>query len=323
MAQLTPARALFVAYVIIICAVVAWCALYRPEDPPAPSLAASRLAMVEPPPLVAGTKHITASVAYVISMDPVREASLRKHFARLQLPPIVMLPGFTPEEAMASSFVQNGTLPMEAIGKSLSGPQAGAVVAFLNAFTRIARGEHEWVLLFEDDARAVNVHAGTNMMQYTLPEDAELVNLGRGANEVCLDTRELTYRQTWGGFLQHAFLVSRGGARKALQAMNPIRRVMDMVIHRASCAWTRAPNVYQSEEGVAEEDRIHGETVQRLEPCVMLYEPSVRVFEQTSNPTPPDFGPAKTCFEASVWVGEGGGGYAIHPLDWCATRSMV
>jgi hypothetical protein len=75
---------------------------------------------------------------------------------------------------------------------------------------------NEWLLFFEDDVRPVNIDKNENLnVLYNIPKDAELIRPYIGSNTLC-NLKDLKYKQSFGGGLNHAFYISTSGCQKVL-----------------------------------------------------------------------------------------------------------
>ncbi len=264
-------------------------------------------------------RRIHVSMSIVISMDDpkgtTRLEQLRTNFGRYALPPIeVHRP--TPRALMNDDG--GGVIHPYAMTWMTAG-QTSLTHAYYECLQKVARGPADWAYLFEDDARVVNAVPGADLTTMLVPDDAEAIVVSRGRDAVWDATEPPQFEPTCAGGLTHAFLVSRTGAAKLVQAIVPIWHVIDIVLFKAACTWQHKQSKYQNEAELRDHDdiarRTHGAQNAMHEPCVRMYE-SVRLFDQTSNPSPPARTDGMQLDELHHLIMQGRGGYAVGPVDW-------
>lgn len=254
--------------------------------------------------------HVTK--AYVLSISPERQQTLKQNFQNYKLPTVTVVTGFTKSDIDRNKevWIKHGILHPSAIDTKIITPnQLAASISMLKVFDLVARGTDDWAYIFEDDARVVNCPVDCDLTTfYNVPHDAEFINLGRGGNRMYKPI-QASYRDTCAGGLTHAMLVSKTGARKVIEALSPIYQVFDIAVHRAARSWKPKVSQYQTEYCIKRDKgacSAIGVPYEKLEPAVNMYECSSRIFEQTSNPTPPTSEK-----------------YAVAPLNWIKTKPQV
>lgn len=126
-----------------------------------------------------------------------------------KLPPIHVHYGRTPATVKSSPFYDciDLTRPINRVENT---------VGFLEIFDNFANqhNDGDWLLLFEDDVRPVNVSLEEDLTKlYNVPVDAEMIRPYIGKNEHCALT-DITYNVSYGGGNNHAIYVSVAGCKK-------------------------------------------------------------------------------------------------------------
>jgi len=75
---------------------------------------------------------------------------------------------------------------------------------------------NEWLLYLQDDVRPVNIDKSEDLnFLYNVPKDAELIRPYIGHNTNCI-LKNIQYKQSYGGGLNHAFYISTNGCKKVI-----------------------------------------------------------------------------------------------------------
>lgn len=100
----------------------------------------------------------------------------------------------------------------------MEGPRCELTCGMLEIFERFVSTSNgnEWLLFFEDDVRPVNISKGEDLtVLYNVPVDAELIRPYIGENTKC-NLKDLKYKKSFGGGLNHAIYISTSGCQKVL-----------------------------------------------------------------------------------------------------------
>lgn len=278
-------------------------------------------------------KTVTMTAAYVITTHTPkgmnRMQSLMRNFARYKLPPVYPHYAKPFEDIDQEKLINEGVFHPNMY--EIIGEKNGYVsfnFAWYSVIDQIANGDDEWVYVFEDDARVVNVELGYDLTTFVIPLDADCITWGTGY-DVVYGSENHKYIPRRGGGMAHALAISRQGAQKLLLAMTPLTHAFDITLPICGCAWVHEVTEHQTKENLDIADSIHqkfGLELAKKEPCLNIYY-SVRLFEQTSNPTPPILvsEESKEMFLKTVAerVGTMTLGYAIDPEDWVVENSSL
>ena len=265
---------------------------------------------------------INITKAYVLSMNSEkgreRIAGLYNNFKYYKLPEIEIFYGTSPND------FDEHTIDKFHPKNPLSKPQISNTKAMYDILVTIANGQHEWVYVFEDDARIVNVSENSDLSKMYVPADSEVIILSRGKDIVWENNTKLEYERVYGGGLAHATLYSKKSAQKLIKALLPLWNVFDIMLYKTSCDWKHEVGKYQTQDDLESHDTYTqnmGIQNKQTEPCVIMYS-SIRIFDQTSNPTPP-IRNDNNLEEIHKQIIDKHAGYAIHPNDWISTSSLV
>jgi hypothetical protein len=155
------------------------------------------------------TKSIRLTKAFVRSVKiPKYAISLQRTLDLLPpgLPPVETVYGYTSESCVDTAWYPY--MHEAAARKELT-------IGLLEVCDKMAAGEDEWAWVFEDDVRFCNCVPGQDFTEMLhVPADAELLSPSRGAHHNVYDTRNSTYKLTWGGGLNHALIISKTACRK-------------------------------------------------------------------------------------------------------------
>eukprot|EP00041_Stephanoeca_diplocostata_P030567 m.929048 g.929048 ORF g.929048 m.929048 type:complete len:330 (-) comp23781_c0_seq1:377-1366(-) len=149
----------------------------------------------------------------VINLDRSinRRRRMRSAFMELELPMFERVPGVLVTDATVDS------MHPKRLSTSLKLADYGCALAHRRAWQRVVDGDHEWVVIIEDDAELVESVNYTDLP--AVPTDADLVLFRAGTimrwAPVCEATSVM--RAYW-GFGMVAYLVSKDGAQRLLDS---------------------------------------------------------------------------------------------------------
>jgi hypothetical protein len=158
--------------------------------------------------------YIDIKNCVMLSVDLPKYNSLREETLDLlesyNLPPISVHFGYTSETKQNSRFYHLMENKNQRIELGL-----GMLEIFDN-FVNENTNENSWLLYFEDDVRPINIDIKEDLTKlYNIPCDTELIRPYIGKNEQC-DLKNINYRISYGGGLNHAFYISVTGCKKVL-----------------------------------------------------------------------------------------------------------
>lgn len=258
------------------------------------------------------TVHVTKS--YVITTNTKKGKDrielLKRNFSRYKLPEIEIYYSVEHVDPNDKIF-ENG------FGETLSKGQKGSAHSIIEVLKMIRDGPDEWCYLFEDDARVVNCELGQDLTTIRgVPLDADFIAVGRGSDEEVFNGTMKNIKTVNGGAYTHALLMSRKCAGNLIKAIIPIWYCIDVMIYKASCFFNE-----QNDEKGSELAAKFNRKNERLEPCVRIY-CAQRIFDQTSNPTPPcRISEEDVTFQEKIMNKQAG--YVIHPEDWVNETSSL
>lgn len=228
--------------------------------------------------------YIDIKECVMISVDLPKYNSLREDTLDIlnnyNLPPISVYFGYTSETKQNSRFynlMENNNRRTE-LG-------LGMLEVFEN-FVNESTSENSWLLYFEDDVRPINIDVEEDLTKlYNIPFDAELIRPYIGKNEHC-DLKNVNYRISYSGGLNHAFYISVSGCKKVLNYAKKYKwkYVCDIDIYKLAKFCGGFPTGYDGWSLIACDN--NNDITCKLEEHekISMYQLSNCIFNQTSNP---------------------------------------
>lgn len=267
-------------------------------------------------------QRIGITKAYILSVPnekgKQRLQFIEKNFSRYKLPKLQVINAPDIDTNFDSTGIFHPKLQLTKQQMSIS-------LGFFNIYNMIAQGEDEWCYVFEDDARVVNCLEGTDLTFMYVPRDTEYIRCSSGIDTLYHPNNKINFRPITGGGLLHASIVSRKGAMKIVKAMVPLWMMLDVQLPKCSCLWRHRISHDQTIDDLKEHDKqasMLGIRNQRCSLCIVMYD-MIRIFEQTSNPTPPIRAHLQNLDEVHGMIETGKAGYAVHPMDWINEKSHI
>lgn len=143
-----------------------------------------------------------------------------------------------------------------------------------------------WLLYFEDDVRPINIEKKEDLtVLYNIPVDAELIRPYIGKNEK-INIRNMSYKLSYGGGLNHAFYISVSGCKKVINYANKFswKYVCDIDLYKIAKGCGGFPTAYDS-WNLSSVDGVNNITpLLREDEKINMYSMSNCIFDQTSLP---------------------------------------
>lgn len=148
---------------------------------------------------------------------------------------------------------------------------------------------NEWFLYFEDDVRPTNIDKTENLnILYNIPKDAELIRPYIGYNTSC-NLKNLKYKKSFGGGLNHAFYISTSGCQKVLHYAKKYKwkYICDIDLYRLSKYCIDIPTEYDGWSFNAIGGYCDISNILEENEKIFIYHCDHIIFNQTSLPCAP------------------------------------
>lgn len=161
----------------------------------------------------------------------------------------------------------------------------GMLEIFYKFLCEYSKGEY-WMYYFEDDVRPVNIDYDTILKNYyNVPKDAEMIRLFNGKHKEYIPEKA-KYKYSWGGGLNHAFIISNKACKKILNYAKKYKwkHTCDIDLYKIAKNCKNFPTAYDawnlsSVGGVNDVTNLLED-----EEKINLYDINTFLFNQTSNP---------------------------------------
>jgi hypothetical protein len=212
--------------------------------------------------------------------NKAREETL-KVLGNYRVPPIEVHYGYTPETVETAPYYNRMKNP-----DSRNELALGMLDIFEN-FTK-KYPKNGWLLYFEDDVRPINIIEADLATLHNVPIDAEMIRPYTGKHE-SIDMKNIQYRTSYGGGLNHAFYISSSGCQKVLRYVknHKWQYVCDIDLYKLAKGCGEYPTALDGWSLRSTENKNDISSAVPEEDKIVMYHTSHILFDQTSNPLTP------------------------------------
>lgn len=215
--------------------------------------------------------------------NKAREETL-KILGNYKIPPIEVHYGYTPETIHTAPYYNRMKNPDQ---------RNEVALGMLDIFENFTKNfpKNGWLLYFEDDVRPVNIIEGVDLgTLYNVPIDAEMIRPYIGKNRQ-VDMKDVEYRTSYNGGLNHAIYISSSGCQKVLRYVKAHKwqYVCDIDIYKLAKGCGEYPTGLDSWSLHSTENKNDISKTIPDEDKITMYHTSHILFDQTSNPLTPAY----------------------------------
>ena len=201
---------------------------------------------------------------------------------KYNLPNISIYFGYTKSNIEKSKFYNC------LVNKNIRNEFTCGMLEIFEKFIKENKG-NEWLLYFEDDVRIVNLDKNENFnFLYNVPEDAELIRPYMGNNSKC-ELKNIKYKISFGGGLNHAFYISTNGCKKVINYAKKYgwKFICDIDLYQISKFNTEIASGYDGWSNISINGICDSIKLESEDEKLIIYQMDNVIFNQTSLPCAP------------------------------------
>ena len=213
--------------------------------------------------------------------NKAREETL-KILGNYRVPPIEVHYGYTPDTIQTAPYYNRMKNPDS---------RNELTLGMLDIFENFTKNypNNGWLLYFEDDVRPINIIEGTDLSTlHNIPVDAEMIRPYIGKNKN-IDMKNIQYRKSYSGGLNHAFYISSSGCQKVLRYVksHKWKYVCDIDLYKLAKGCREYPTGLDGWSLHSTGNKNDISPIIKEEDKIAMYHTIHILFDQTSNPLTP------------------------------------